>query len=158
MNLVPAVLERSILAGLLLLPVAGVLGFVALEGDAGLLTSGIVLAAAVIYAAVVWVAGARRELPAQLADPKPAPTDARVESLARTAGRAGLKALALFALAAVTSVVGLLVIGLAVAGGLGLVAALTAVRLRAWEARNQGRLVREPSERPWEPARPLRVF
>lgn len=158
MSLVPAVLDRWILAGLLLLPVGGVLGTVALEGDAGVLTALVVVAAAGLYAAVAWLAGLRRELPAQLTAVHPAPTGARLEPLARTAGRAALKAAALLAVAAAATAVHLLAVGLALAGGFGALAALTAARLQAWEARNPGRLVHEPARRPWAPAPPLQVF
>jgi hypothetical protein len=157
MTLVPAALERWILAGLLLLPAAALLAPVALEGQAGRLTAGVVVAAAVLYAAIAWLAGLRREVARQAAAAPRAPDDARLEALAATAGRAGARALGVLGVALVTAAVDLLAIGLAIALGIGLVAALTALALGRAEGGGRGRLVRR-SAPPWAPAPPLQRY
>jgi hypothetical protein len=158
-RLVPAVLDRWLMAGLLLLPVLGVLGAAALDaGDAGEITAAIVVLAAVVYAVVAWLAGLRRGLPAQLAELPAAPEEARLEGLGTTAARALAKAGALLIAVSVLAVVKLLVLGLAIAAGTGLVAAAAALHLARWESRNPGRLVREGAARPWGPTPRLQRF
>jgi hypothetical protein len=156
-TLVPAALDRWILAGLLVLPAAAVLAPVALEGQAGRLTAAIVLAAAVIYAGIAWLTALRRDVARQAAAAPPAPEDARLEPLATTAGRALARALLVLGIALVTAAVDLLAIGLAVALGVGLVAALTAWALQRAERDGAGRLVRR-SGPPWAPAAPLQRY
>lgn len=146
------------MAGLLVLPVLGILGAVALEGQAGRITAAVVALAALVYAVVAWVAGLRRGLPAQLASLPPAAPAARVEGLGTTAARALAKAGALLIVASLLALVKLLVVGLAIVAGTGLVAAFTALRLNRWESRNEGRLVRAAATRPWEPTPPLQRF
>ena len=158
MTLIPAVLDRAILAGVLLLPVGGFLAAVALEGDAGLLTVGIVVAAVLVYAAVVWLVGLRGDLARQLETAEPAPEGAGVEPLGRTAGRAVLHAVPALVLCLITAAFGFLVAGLAVAGGVGVIAAAVAARLAADERARGHRLVREPAERFWEQGGPLRIL
>lgn len=143
MRVVPAVLDRTILAGLLLLPLVGVLASVALAGRAGLLVAGVVAGGAVLYAGVTWFAGARVELARRLADMEVAPEDARIEALGRTAGRNLLKTLPLYAVAVLATFVDALVAVLAVGAGLGLVAVLTAVVINRAEAAGGGRIVRD---------------
>jgi hypothetical protein len=157
MKLVPAALERWMMAGLLLIPAAAVLAPVALEGQAGRLTVGIVLAASVIYAAVVWLSALRRDVALQAAAAPAAPDDARLEPLGTTAARALARALAVLAIALLTTLVDLLAIGLAIALGVGLVAVFTALSLQRAERDGRGRLVRR-SGPPWEPAQPLQRF
>lgn len=156
--LVPAVLDRVILAGVLLLPVGGFLAAVALEGDAGLLTVAIVVAAVLVYAAVVWLVGLRGDLARQLGAAEPAPDGAAVEPLGRTAGRALLHATPALLVCLATFAVGFLAAGLAVAGGVGVVAAAVGARLAADERAHGRRLVREPAARPWEQGGPLRTL
>jgi len=153
-RLLPVVLERWMLAGLLGLPAAGMLAAVALEGEAGRALVAVVVAAALLYAGVTWLL-LRRDLGAQLEAPSVAPEAAVVEPLGRTAARIALR-LAVVVVAGYTAAqVDLVVVVLAVAAGAGLVAALTAAYLQAWERRAGARLVREPARRPWDPAPPL---
>lgn len=143
MTVVPAVLDRAILAGLLLLPLAAVLASLALDGDAGLLVGGVVLVGAVLYAAVTWWAGARADLARRLSGMEVAPEEARMEALGRTAARNALKTLPLYAVAVLATFVDAVVVVLAVGAGVGLVAALTAAALARAESAGNGRIVRD---------------
>jgi len=154
MRLLPVVLERWMLAGLLGLPAAGLLAAVALEGRAGRVFVGVVAAAALLYAVVTFLL-LRRDLRVLLAAPPTAPAEAVVEPLGRTAVRVVARLGAFVVLGFLAGRVGLLVLVLAVAAGAGLLAALTAGYLQAWEHRTGTRLAREAARRPWEPAPPL---
>jgi hypothetical protein len=156
MNVVPVVLERWIVAGLLLIPGGALLALVALEGQAGRLTAGIVAISAVLYAAIVSLV-LRGDLRAEVARAQPAGPHARLEPLARTAARALPSVVLAVVVCAAASTVDLVVLGLGVATGLGLAAALTAGQLQLAERRERVRLVR-PSGALWEPARPLQRF
>ena len=156
MNLVPVVLERWIVAGLLLIPAGGLLSLVALEGQAGRLTSAIVLVAAVLYAGVVFLV-MRRDLRAQVAAAPPADADARLEPLGSTAARALPRVAVALGVCVLASLVDLTVLGVGLATGAGLVAGLTAAQLQVAERREGTRLVR-PGGAVWEPARPLQRF
>jgi hypothetical protein len=154
MRLLPVVLERWMLAGLLGLPATGLLAAAALGGSAGRTLVGVVVAAALLYATVTWLL-LRRDLAAQLADPPLAPEDAVVEPLGLTAARIAARLLLVVALGYVAGLLDLVAIVLAIAAGAGLVAALTAAYLQAWERRAGARLVRAAARRPWDPAPPL---
>lgn len=154
--MVPVALERWITAGLLLIPAGGLLALVALEGQAGRLTSGIVLVAALLYAGVTW-AVLRRDLRAQVAAAIPADRAAHLEPLGFTAARALPRVGLALAVCAVAAALDQLVLGVGFTAGAGLVAALTALHLQRAERREQTRLVR-PGEAPWKPARPLERF
>lgn len=153
MNVVPVVLERWIVAGLLLIPAGALLSLVALEGQAGRLTSAIVLISAVLYAGVVF-AVMRRDVRAQVAAAPPADPEAGLEPLGTTAARALPRAAFALVICAIASSADLLILGIGLAAGAGLVAALTALQLQAAERRERTRLVRATGP-PWEPARPL---
>lgn len=154
--MVPVVLERWIIAGLLLIPAGGLLALVALEGQAGRLTTGIVLISAVIYAGVVF-ALLRRDLLAQAAAAVPVAAGARLEPLGSTAARALPRVALALLICVLASTVDLAVVGVGVATGAGLVAALTALQLQRTERREQTRLVR-PGGALWKPALPLERF
>lgn len=138
----PVVLERWLFAGLLLLGASAALAEVALEGSAGQIRAAIVASGALLYAVITWVAGPRRGLKAELAAAVPAPPHARVEPLVSTCARTLARALVVLVLALLPALVNLLALGVAVAGGIGLVSAFTAARLQAWEDRHGGRLLR----------------
>lgn len=156
MNLVPVVLERWIIAGLLLIPCGALLSLVALEGQTGRLTSGIVLISAILYAGVVFTV-ARGDLRAQVAAAAPADAEAHLEPLGRTAARALPSVVVALVVCAIGSLVDLAVLGVGIATGVGLVAALTALQLQSAERRERTRLVR-PGGTPWAPARPLQRY
>lgn len=139
------VLERWILAGLLGFPALGLLASVAVEGQAGRLVAGIVMAAAIVYAVIAWFA-LRRSLPAQVAAARPVPESAAVEPLGRTALRAAGKALPGLAAAYLAGVVGLLPGAVVIVLGFTLVTALGAWRLGRLEQAAGRRLVRVPGE------------
>ena len=104
-----------------------------------------------LYALVVWLAGRHGET-AELGDPEPAPDDAQLEPLGRTAlTAAGALIVFVAAGALFAELFDLLAIVLVLAAGVGLDAARRAARYAAWERRHPGRLVRDPANR-------LRVF
>jgi len=146
-TVIPVVLERWILAGLLGFPAACLLALVALEGDAGLLLTGIIAGAAVIYVAVVALIE-RRSLTAAAAAAAaaPAPPDAVVEPLGRTSLRAAAKAALGLALAVLAGAVGLLPGATVIVIGFALVTALGAWRLGRLERAAGHRLVRVGGE------------
>jgi hypothetical protein len=151
MRLLPVVLERWMLAGLLGLPATGMLAAVALEGSAGRSLVGVVVAAALLYTGVTWLL-LRRDLRAQLAEPPVAAAEAEVEPLGLTAARIAARLVVVAAAAFVASLADLVVVVLAITAGAGIVAALTAAYLQAWEHRAGARLVRAAARRPWDPA------
>ncbi|MBA2517952.1 MAG: hypothetical protein H0V22_11690 [Solirubrobacterales bacterium] len=156
MDMVPVVLERWIIAGLLLIPAGGLLSLVALEGQAGRLTTGIVLISAVLYAGLVFVL-LRRDLRAQVAAAAPAAAEARLEPLGSTALRALPRVVLAILICVGASIADLVVVGVGVAIGAGMVAAMTALQLQRAERREQTLLVR-PGGPLWEPSRPLQRF
>lgn len=144
MRVYPAVLERAITAGLLLLPLSGVLLAAGQEGDASLLLVAIALASAVLYGSVVWLIDGRRRLGAELSATPVAPDEAVLEPLGRTALR-GLPALVLAVGSGILATrFDALAVVLVVLGGYGLSIALQALTLRRAERREAGRLVRDP--------------
>lgn len=146
MTVIPVVLERWILAGLLGFPALALLASVALEGEAGRLIAGAVVVAAVVYALIVSLA-LRRSLRRQAAAARPVPAEAIVEPLGRTALRAGGKAALGLVGAYVAGVVGLLPGAVVIALGFSLATAVGAFRLGRLEQAAGRRLVRVPGER-----------
>lgn len=144
MRVVPVVLRSTILAGALLLPVAGCLAAAALSGSLGVRLGAVVVPAALLYAVVVWLVARRREA-AELAAPAAAPGDARMEPLRRTALR-GAGVLLAFAVAGylLAELFDLLAFALVFAAGVGLAEARVAARFARAERRSGGRLVRGP--------------
>ena len=145
MTVVPVVLERALLAGLLGFPAAGLLLVTAGEGEAGRVASAILVAAGLVYV-VVTALVLRRSLPALAGAARPAPPDAAVEPLWRTALRAALKALAGVALGLAATAVGFGAHAVTVAIGFSLVTALGALQLHRLERAAGHRLVRVPEE------------
>ena len=143
MTVIPVVLERSLLAGLLGFPAAGLLFVAAGEGEAGRIASAVLVGAGLVYVVITALA-LRRSLPALAGAARPAPPDAAVEALWRTALRAGLKALAGVALGVAATAVGFGAHAVTVAIGFSLVTALGALQLHRLERSASHRLVRTP--------------
>jgi hypothetical protein len=144
-TVVPVVLERALLAGMLGLPALALLAFTALEGELGRWVSVIVVGAALIYVAVTWLLGMRGTLRAQAAAATPAAADATVEPFGRTALRAGVKAVVVIVLAGLLAV--LFPLGATVVvTGFAILTALGAHALHRFERRAGHRLVRVAGE------------
>lgn len=144
MRVVPAVLQSSILAAVLLFPVAGLLATAGLDGSLGVRISAVVVLAGLLYAVVVWLVGRRRDAE-ELRQVSPAPPEAELEPLGRMAAR-GAYALVAFAGAGafMAEAFDLLVVVLVIATGVGLAAARAALHYSRWERGHPGRLVRDP--------------
>jgi hypothetical protein len=143
-RVVPAVLERAVTAGALLIPFAAVLFVVGLGGQAGRLGVAISVLGAAVYAAVTWLVGDRRRLAAEADHAEAAPPAAAIEPLGRTAARALLPLAVAIAVCAVLAQLDALVFGLLLTGGYGGSVALAGLTLLRAERRAAGRLVRAP--------------
>jgi hypothetical protein len=146
-RVVPAVLERAVTAGALLIPFAAVLFMVGLEGDAGRLGVTIALLGAAVYALVTWLLGDRRRLTTEAGHAEVAPTDAAIEPLGRTAARALVPLAVVVAVCVALALLDALLFGLLLTGGYGGSVALGGLTLRRAERRDAGRLVRAPDGR-----------
>ena len=145
MTVIPVVLERWILAGLLAFPAVCVLALTALEGEAGLLFTGIVAVAALIYVVIVFLLE-RRSLTRAARAARPVPEGARMEPLGRTALRAAAKAALGIVLALLAGLFGYSSSATVVVLGFSLVTSLGAARLRRLERTAGHRLVRVRGE------------
>ena len=145
MTVIPVVLERWILAGLLAFPTVCLLAIVALEGEAGLFLTGIIAISALVYVVIVHLL-LRRSLARAAQAARPVAEGAVIEPLGRTALRAAVKALPGLALAVLFGPLGFLPGATIVVLGFSLVTALGAARLQRLERAAGHRLVRVKGE------------
>jgi hypothetical protein len=147
-RLAPVALELAVVATVLLVGGLAPAAWAAQDGTGGLVVATILLLAGGIYFAVV-ARLKRGETAEALAAVPPAPEHER-EPVARTVARAVVDGLVGVALAALTVLIDLGAIGIALILGLGAYRVWQRVQVRRWQRETGRILLREPSlVRPW---------